>query len=189
MSNKTGSKIEEVRQSRGLTIEQLSERTGLSTEQISRIEKNEIMPSLAPLIKIARTLGVRLGTFLDDHEELGPIINKAGSLKKDIVFGNIQKNNESLLHYFSLAGNKAPRHMEPFLVDIEPQMNNPYTLSTHEGEEFIYVLEGSIEIEYGKAKYILEKGDSIYYDSIVPHHVHSPEGKKSQIIGVVYIPV
>ncbi len=189
MSNKTGCKIEEVRQSRGLTVEQLSERTGLTLEQISKIEKNEVMPSLAPLIKIARVLGVRLGTFLDDHEELGPIVNRAGKLNEDIVFTDNKESGESTLHFFSMAGSKAPRHMEPFLVDIDPQLNNSYTLSVHEGEEFLFVLDGKIEIEYGKTKYQLEKGDSIYYDSIVPHHVHSPGNKKAQILGIVYIPV
>jgi transcriptional regulator with XRE-family HTH domain len=189
MKNKTGSKIREVRITRELSVEELSERTGLTTDQISKIEKNEVMPSLSPLIKISRALGVRLGTFLDDHEELGPVINKAGELNEGISFTNNQDTGQSMLHFFSLAGNKAPRHMEPFIVDIEPQMHNPYTLSTHEGEEFIYVLEGEIEIEYGQTKYRLRKGDSVYYDSIVPHNVHSPGTEKSQILGVVYIPV
>jgi transcriptional regulator with XRE-family HTH domain len=189
MKNKTGSKIKEVRNTRELSVEDLSQRTGLTADQISKIENNEVMPSLSPLIKIARALGVRLGTFLDDHEELGPVINKAGEFTEGISFTNNQASGQSMLHFFSLAGNKAPRHMEPFFVDIEPQMNNPYTLSTHEGEEFIFILEGEVEIEYGQTKYQLKKGDSIYYDSIVPHHVHSPGTKKSQILGIVYIPV
>ena len=189
MKTKTGSKIKEVRETRELSVEQLAERAGLTIEQVSKIEKNEVMPSLAPLIKIARALGVRLGTFLDDHDELGPVINKAGELNEGISFSNNHESRQSMLHFFSLAGNKATRHMEPFFVDIEPQMNNPYNLSTHEGEEFIFVLEGEVEIEYGQKKYMLKKGDSIYYDSIVPHHVHSPGNKKSQILGIVYIPV
>ena len=59
---------------------------------------------------------------------------------------------------------------------------------THEGEEFIYVLEGVLEINYGKNTYILEEGDSIYYDSIVAHHVHAAADNTAKILGVIYTP-
>jgi quercetin dioxygenase-like cupin family protein len=78
--------------------------------------------------------------------------------------------------------------MEPFLIDIAPSRNVDFILSTHEGEEFIYVLEGIVEINYGKHTYVLEEGDSIYYDSIVAHHVHAYNGSPSRILGVVYTP-
>ena len=60
---------------------------------------------------------------------------------------------------------------------------------THEGEEFIMVMEGIMEISYGKNTYLLEEGDSIYYDSIVPHHVHAYEGQAAKILAVVYTPI
>ena len=63
-----------------------------------------------------------------------------------------------------------------------------FVLSTHEGEEFIYVLEGILEINYGKNTYILEEGDSIYYDSIVAHHVHAAADNTAKILGVIYTP-
>ncbi len=59
---------------------------------------------------------------------------------------------------------------------------------SHEGEEFIMVMEGTMEISYGKNTYLLEEGDSIYYDSIVPHHVHAYEGQAAKILAVVYTP-
>ena len=67
-----GAKIKSIRESKQLSTQEVSERSGLSIEQIERIEGNIDFPSLAPLIKIARVLGVRLGTFLDDQSELGP---------------------------------------------------------------------------------------------------------------------
>ena len=67
-----GEKIKSLRESQSISIEQLAERSGLAVEQIERIENNIDLPSLAPLIKIARVLGVRLGTFLDDQDETGP---------------------------------------------------------------------------------------------------------------------
>lgn len=69
-----GAKIKSIRESKQLSTQEVSERSGLSIEQIERIEGNIDFPSLAPLIKIARVLGVRLGTFLDDQAELGPVI-------------------------------------------------------------------------------------------------------------------
>jgi quercetin dioxygenase-like cupin family protein len=78
--------------------------------------------------------------------------------------------------------------MEPFIIDIHPSEDKEFKLSAHEGEEFIYVMKGEVEIEYGKQKYLLKQGDSIFYDSIVKHHVHGAEGQAAQILAVVYIP-
>ena len=69
-----GEKIKSLRESKNISREELAERSGLAIEQIERIENNIDLPSLAPLIKIARVLGVRLGTFLDDQDEMGPAI-------------------------------------------------------------------------------------------------------------------
>jgi len=190
-SNKIiGGKIISIRESRNLTIDEVAERSGVSREQIERIENDIEIPSLAPLIKIARVLGVRLGTFLDDQTELGPVISRAKDDKdrNAIRFTNEYKVARNHMEYYSLSQDKAGRHMEPFLIDIAPSGQADFSLSTHEGEEFIYVLEGTVEIIYGKKAYLLETGDSIYYDSIVAHHVHTPDNISAKILGVVYTP-
>jgi quercetin dioxygenase-like cupin family protein len=79
--------------------------------------------------------------------------------------------------------------MEPFIVEIEPTKDSDYILSSHEGEEFIYVLEGSIEINYGKNIYQIEKGDTIYLDSIVAHNIHAAKNQPAKILAVIYAPV
>ena len=78
--------------------------------------------------------------------------------------------------------------MEPFIIDIQPSEDRNFKLSAHEGEEFIYVMQGQLEIDYGKQTFILNEGDSIFYDSIVEHHVHGAVGKAAKILAVVYIP-
>ena len=78
--------------------------------------------------------------------------------------------------------------MEPFIIDIQPNERQEFKLSAHEGEEFIYVLSGEVEIVYGKQTYTLCEGDSIFYDSIIKHHVHGVAGKSAKILAVVYIP-
>lgn len=185
-----GEKIKGIREMKSLSLEEVAERTGLSINQVTRIESNEELPSLAPLIKIARVLGVRLGTFLDDQQELGPVICRKKNLeeKDGISFSNNAKTVHKNMSYYALSQDKAGRHMEPFLIDVKPAKDADFVFSTHEGEEFIFVLEGIIEINYGKSTYILEEGDSIYYDSIVAHHVHAGNGHPAKILGVIYTP-
>ena len=185
-----GFKIKGIRESKNLSIEEIAERSGLSPEQIASIENDEHLPSLGPLIKIARALGVRLGTFLDDNDELGPVVSRAADRFKDrsISFSNDATDARKHMEYHPLAQQKAGRHMEPFVIDINPEENPDFKLSAHEGEEFIYVMQGEVEIDYGKEKYLLKEGDSIFYDSIVKHHVHGAPGKAAKILAVVYIP-
>ncbi|MBR1933551.1 MAG: helix-turn-helix transcriptional regulator [Prevotella sp.] len=185
-----GSKIKGIRESKNLTIEQIAERSGLSAEQITSIENDQNLPSLGPLIKIARALGVRLGTFMDDNDALGPVVCRAADREQNssISFSNGAASARKHMEYHPLAKEKAGRHMEPFIIDINPTEERDFQLSAHEGEEFIYVMSGEIEIDYGKEKYVLRQGDSIYYDSIVKHHVHGAPGQQARILALVYIP-
>ncbi|MBP5317934.1 MAG: helix-turn-helix transcriptional regulator, partial [Paludibacteraceae bacterium] len=73
-----GEKIKGIREDKKLTLEQVAENSGLDIAIVREIEENKNIPSLAPLIKIARALGVRLGTFLDDSDNLGPVVCRAG---------------------------------------------------------------------------------------------------------------
>ena len=185
-----GIKIRRIRETKGLTVEDIAERSGLSIEQINSIENDQNLPSLGPLIKVARALGVRLGTFMDDNDQLGPVICRAEEREKNssISFSNGATDSRKHMEYHPLAQQKAGRHMEPFVIDIHPDENKNLQLSAHEGEEFIYVMDGEVEVEYGKEKYLLKKNDSIFYDSIVKHHVHGVPGKSAKILAVVYIP-
>jgi transcriptional regulator with XRE-family HTH domain len=183
-----GEKIKAMRQSQGIDVKQMAERSGLAVEQIERIENNIDLPSLAPLIKIARVLGVRLGTFLDDQEESGPVISRKGEADDTISFSNNDTRSRKHMAYHSLSRSKADRHMEPFIIDVAATEDRDFVLSSHEGEEFIMVVEGTMEISYGKHTYLLEEGDCIYYDSIVPHHVHAFEGRAARILAVIYTP-
>ncbi|MCR4957817.1 MAG: XRE family transcriptional regulator [Prevotella sp.] len=185
-----GAKIKRLRETKNLSIEEISERSGLTAEQILSIENDVNLPSLGPLIKIARALGVRLGTFMDDNDAIGPVITRAKDREAEssISFSNGTIDARKHMEYHPLAKQKAGRHMEPFIIDINPEDKPDFQLSEHEGEEFIYVMQGEVEIVYGKMTYNLKEGDSIYYDSIVKHHVHGAPGKSAKILAMVYIP-
>ncbi len=184
-----GGKIRSMREAKNISPEQLAERSGLTVEQIATLENSDILPSLAPLIKVARAMGVRLGTFLDDDDALGPVVTRRDESEESISFSNGSTNARRHMNYFSLAKSKSGRHMEPFVINIQPCTETDFVLSSHEGEEFIYVLEGSVEINYGKDSYILNEGDSIFYDSIVNHHVHASCSNGARILAVVYSPL
>jgi transcriptional regulator with XRE-family HTH domain len=185
-----GGKVKSIRESRSLTIDEVSERSGVSKVQIERIEENVEIPSLAPLIKIARVLGVRLGTFLDDQKALGPVVSRAkdSNEQNTIRFTNDSTIARNHMEYHSLSQDKAGRHIDPFLINIAASGQTDFTPSSHEGEEFIYVLGGTVEVVYGKDTYTIETGDSIYYDSVVPHHVHAHGNTPARILGIVYTP-
>ena len=186
-NNEVGAKIRDLREMRGVSLEELSARCGLPVEQIQALESGAAAPSLTPLLRIARGLGVRLGTFLDDSELSSPVVTRSqGNAVSAVRFkGN---NDHEGLEFHALAANKCDRNMEPFIIDVHPPVNDAYELSSHEGEEFIYVMSGAIEVAYGKTKYQLQAGDSIYYDSIVAHHLHAIGTDVARILAVIYAP-
>ncbi|MCE5330943.1 MAG: XRE family transcriptional regulator [Bacteroidales bacterium] len=188
-NNVVGGKINALMTAKNISIQELSERCGLTVSQIELIISSEKVPSLGALIKIARGLGVRIGTFLDDSEQLGPVVHRQSDRQKPATFSSQLSTANSHLDFFSLAGNKVGRHMEPFVIDIKPSVTHEPILSTHEGEEFIFVLKGSVKIIYGKETHILNEGDSIYYDSIVDHLVSTVDERPTQIVAVVYTPI
>ena len=186
--NHIGQKIAMLRNLKKIEQADLARRSGLSLEQLELIETDRSIPSLGILIRISRALGIRIGTLLDDTVKEGPAIIRAKERKEAFSFSTSEDVNREHLSFFSLAPNKAGRHMEPFIVNIVPGENKLLPKSSHEGEEFIYVMEGKITVAYGTDVIELEKGDSIYIDSIVDHLI-TTTGPAAQILGIVYVPV
>lgn len=184
-----GDRLRQIREGRKIEGKDLAKRAGISEELLQQIENNQTIPSLSPLIKIARSLGVRLGTFLDNEVTQSPVVVRAGTSDKVVRFKDSQRLYGNELDFYSLAANKKDRHMEPFLIHISPSDSEESSPSTHEGEEFIYVLEGAIQIQYGQKEYTLQAGDSIYYDSILPHDVQSAGKKSAKILAVIHTPI
>ena len=187
--NQVGEKIRQLRESKNISIEELARESQISVELVERLESGALIPSLSPLLKIAKVLNVRLGTFLDDAPQTGPVVIKSGKSENVMRFSGENSNlKNSTLDFYSLASGKTDRHMEPFLIDVHPPEIENYQLSSHEGEEFIFVMNGEIEVLYGKETYLVSEGDSIYYDSVVPHDLHS-HGDDAKILAVVYTPI
>ncbi len=186
-TGKVNNRIKTYMEKRQMDVQGLAKATGLNPNFINTMLKEDVYPPLGPLMKIARALGVRLGTFLDDQTTTDPyIVRKAEQAAEFSVLGG--KNKAPALNFYALGKGKTDRHMEPFFVEILPESAEEKALSSHEGEEFIAVLNGSIEVIYGKETHILNTGDSVYYNSIVPHYVSCVGQEKAQIHAVIYIP-
>ncbi|MCQ2974352.1 MAG: XRE family transcriptional regulator [Bacteroidales bacterium] len=191
-----GKKIKTLLDLRKIDIDFLASKIDSNTlhkEEIEKIISGEIHPSLGPLLLISHALGVRLGTLTDNDKEFGPVIIKDYKDPEKVhSFTSRNNSTKDYLEFFPIAQNKMGRHMEPYIVEIGETPTNDYGfLSSHEGEEFIYVLEGVVEIQYDgeKEPIILKQGQSIYYDCISKHHVHGKDGQKAKILAVVYMPV
>ncbi len=183
-----GEKVRKIRESRNLSQAELAERSKLSLELISKIEESKELSFLAPLVRISRSLGVKLGTFLDEAREPGPIIARGSDKETGLAFSHRDSLDLSNMSFLPLASDKNGRHMEPFLIEILPSKDSEFSFSSHEGEEFIYVLSGEVELSYGNEAFKISEGDSIYYDSLVMHHVHTANNKPARILAVVYTP-
>jgi transcriptional regulator with XRE-family HTH domain len=179
-----GKRITNFRNRLELTPEQLAVNSGLDSGLIKAIEEGQAYPSLGVLLKLSRSLGQRLGTFMDDHFRDDPLIVRADERKAEVsphsgaVAGPYR--------YFSLGRGKTDRHMEPLFIELDSAADE--SLSSHEGEEFIIVVSGEIILKYGKKSYNLKSGDSMYYNSIVPHFVGASSGKPASIYAVIFQP-
>lgn len=156
---------------------------------IEQLEAGEVPPSLASLIKLTRALGVRLGTLMDDDEAFGSAYFDAVQMEEVECAKTLQTAKDAGdLSFFSLAADRPSRHMDPFVITVTPSGEASHKLDSHEGEEWLYGMEGCIEIEYGNDVFVLHPGETIYYDSIVPHQVRAHDGQNVKFLACVYMP-
>jgi len=180
-----GAKIKRFREDNALTLQDMAERTGLSTAVLSQIENHLISPPLGTLIRLTQALDLRPGYFFDQHpdkpftlvrkEERRPVSRFAS--KRGIQYG---------YSYESLGHDMKDRHMEPFLVTLEPATLASPKPASHDGQEFLFVLEGEMEVTLGEHSDVLQPGDAIYYDSNIPHLVQCKGNEKALILAVIY---
>ena len=180
-------RIKKFREMNEISREELSCRTGLSEKFLQALEEDDVYPSLGPLLKVARAMDIRLGTFLDDVSCADPLIVRLDERQEELSMLR-DKDKSPDLHYFPLGKGKVDRHMEPFFIKLMPESAEEKKLTSHEGEEFIIVISGEVELIYGQETHILKAGDSMYYNSIIPHHVSCVSETAAEIYAVVYIP-
>jgi quercetin dioxygenase-like cupin family protein/DNA-binding XRE family transcriptional regulator len=178
-----GSRIHEAREMRGLTLEDLSSRTGISLETLEKVESHRMIPPLGELIKLGKALEMKMGYFISPGVEKPMTVVHAD--KRPAVSRHGKKRSEQYGYFYeSLAPEKANRFMEPFLITMVP--TEVTELSSHDGQEFIFVLEGEIRAQVMDQVEILRPGDAVYYDSGNLHLVKCHGDKPAKILAVLY---
>jgi quercetin dioxygenase-like cupin family protein/DNA-binding XRE family transcriptional regulator len=177
-------RIKNARESRGLSIFDIYLRTDIDVDLLSQIEKGKVTPPLGTVIKLAKALDLKMGYFISGEEGKAYTIVRRDDREVTSRYDS-KKEKYYGYAYESLAPHKTDRYMEPFLVTLEPSETEGER-STHDGQEFIFVLHGKMEVRLGEEIHILEPGDSIYYDSTVPHLVKCHSKETTKILAVLY---
>jgi len=181
---KVAERVRTYRERLQMTVETLAEKSGVSAGVIAAIEGGEVYPALGVLVKLSRALGQRLGTFMDDQYNPDPVIVHADARADERTSHKAEASDG--FTYFPLGRGKTDRHMEPFFIEIAGDAKAQH--SSHEGEEFIVVISGEIELAYGGEKRLLKPGDSAFYNSVVQHVVKVANGQPAKIYAVVFMP-
>ena len=178
-----GQKIKTLRENKGMSLEAMSQMTGFDVETLAKIEKNEIQPQLGTVIKLSKALDSALGRLVSGKGDRLYTITRKGERKSTQRSTSSKSGGQKLYTYKSLAPEVKGRHMEPLVVQLEEYPDQD--VSIHEGEEFIFVLDGMVLLKIGEESFELEPGDSAYYLSTTPHLL-SAKGGKATIVAVVY---
>lgn len=158
--NEIYSKIRELRKEKNITLKELSESTGLSLSFLSQVERGICDITLMSLGKIANTLDIDLKELFDnDHK------TKYYCSEKDHEKIN---TSHSFLEYIKLSGDFEGKKLDAILVTCMPKSSKT-EYEPHDGEEFMYVLEGEATIEVDEVVYKVKKGETIHYPSTLKH--------------------
>ncbi len=177
-----GQRVRRLREEKGLSLEELSRLTGFDVPFLSSIEKDEAQPQLGTVIKLSKALDSAFGRLVSGvGDKLYSITRK--NERRTISRSTSHGGKKQLYIYKSLAPEVKGRHMEALVVQLEEDPEKE--ISVHEGEEFIFVLDGVVELGIGEDSFALEPGDSAYYLSTTPHHIAAQSGKAT-ILAVLY---
>lgn len=176
-----GEKLKKIRHERGFTLDELAGKTGIDAGILSQLEAGETYLPLGQLIKLSKALSLKMADFIATGEEPFTIV-KSNQRRKFSRFGESREANHGY-EYESLAPNKKDRIMEPFIVTLHPSSADEP--SSHDGQEFIYVLEGEMEVIVEDFRDVLKPGDAVYYDSTSTHLVRASGDKPAKILAVL----
>jgi len=177
-----GDRIKAIREDRGLSLDELSKMTGFEVDRLASIEKKEIQPQLGTVIKLSKALDSAFSRVVSGvGNKLYSVTRK--NEQKTVQRSTSRKSKQQLYTYRSLAPEVQGRHMEALIVQLE--VSNDDDMSVHEGEEFIYVIDGTAVLKIGDDVFNLEPGDSVYYLSTTAHQIAGKDGKAT-ILAVLY---
>lgn len=177
-----GARIRAIREEKGVSLEDLSRLTGFEVAFLSGIETSQVQPQLGTMIKLSKALDSAFGRLVSGTgDKLYSITRKAE--RRAAARSTSKTGKKHLYSYKSLAPDVKGRHMEALLVRLLTATEKD--ISVHDGEEFVFVLDGTVLLEIGGERFELEPGDSAYYLSTTPHLIAAKEDKAT-ILAVLY---
>lgn len=173
------SRLRAARIRRNYTLNRVSELSGLAKGLISKVENFRVTPSLPTLAKLCDALGVSMSELLAGLDHAPKIcVVRAGERVE------VERDREiSDVKYASLAHGRPNRGMDPLELRIPP-LGGRKTALSHEGEEFLLVLDGPVRLEYDGTGYDLEAGDAAYFDAGIPHRIVNPGDRETRVLCV-----
>ena len=172
-----GKKIKQIRTQQKLTLENVANETGLSVERLKKIEAGKEIPPVGALLQIARSLQIDSAEFLKEQSE-DKLTDRVEAYTK----------RTSNYAYTTLTPGAENKHLKAFRVSIDPLTDHEGVGYQHEGEEFVYVLSGSIEITVGDHVNKLSKNDSLHFNSGISHNLRNVGKSIAKLLVVIYGP-
>ena len=180
--DEVGTRIRQLREERGISLEDLSSLTGFKVERLEDIESGKEQPQLGMVMKLSKALDSAVGRLVSGMgTKLYSITRK--NERKQIARSASKTSKKNVYSYMSLAPEVQGRNMEALIVQLEKTEESE--ISVHNGEEFVFVLEGTASLTIAKESYDLEPGDSAYYLSTTPHYL-TAKTDKATILAVLY---
>jgi transcriptional regulator with XRE-family HTH domain len=183
---KIGSKVRELRQKKHYTLQDVAAKTGLSKPFLSQIENHHVVPPVATLLKLARAFDVGLAHFFQDEVGVDRIAITRREERVRVERRPHHRKGEVNYIYEALDTKKTNKHMEPFLVEFPVQDTSEMIFMNHEGEEFLHLLEGTLEFRSIDRVEVLGPGDSIYFESELSHSFRCLGEKPARALVVVW---
>lgn len=182
---KIGEKIRGLRIAKELSIADVAQLTGIPESTLYSIEGHLVSPPLGNLISLAKVFEITVGDFFGSGGDSSYCIVRSSD-RKTVSRFNSTDGTAGGYSYESLGQHKKNRHMEPFLVTLSPVQSSQIEPNQHIGEEILFVLEGKVKVKLIEHEEILNPGDSIYYDSTMPHIVSCYGEEPATILAVIY---
>jgi len=181
VESEIGKRIKAFRTKKSITLEQLANQTGFTKGYLSKVEKSEKSPPVSTLGIIARVLGVNISAILGEENHSVPLC-----LVKKGERPLISRNGTAFGYSYEAVAYKFPnKKMEPFILTL-PVNPKKTTIYRHEGEEILFVLEGTMKFHHNNQECIVEEGDCVYFDSSLPHFGESMGRKRVKCFMVIY---
>jgi transcriptional regulator with XRE-family HTH domain len=179
-----GDRLRGIREMQGLSLDKLARLSGIEEARLAEIEDKKALPDLHAIIRLSKALRIGAGLLLDEASGFHYSVTRRTDRAQQADERPESSVKRAYL-YQSLSTGVKSRHMEAFVITLENSFWPPDT-SFHDGEEFLIVQEGEIEIRLGAKVESLRAGDSIYYLSSIPHALRSVASRPSVILAVVY---